>query len=466
MKRLLFNIGAIVICQTLSCLMPLNSSAQKIAGGDNLSLALCSDSVVWTWGNNNYGQLGIGNTLSSFTPVKVNGINGIKMVAAGGTHTLFVKNDGSVWACGNNSFGQLGDGTSVSSSTPVKMSGIIGVTAIAGGTNHTLLVKNDGTLWACGWNTFGQFGNGLIANSPVPILVSSLTGIKAVAAGQAHSIFLKADSTVWTSGYNNFGQLGNGTVYNSADPIHVAGLNGISAISCGFVHSLFVRKIDGTVWACGNNGYGELGDGTTTNRSTPVQVSGLTGIIAVAGGSYHSLFLKKDGTVWACGWNNTGQLGDGTFIDRSTPVQVNGLTGIIAIAAEYGGNGHSMFLKNDGTLWVCGSNNQGQLGDGTALPHSIPEQVNGLCMITTSVDKISEPINISVFPNPIENEFTLLGTKANGIAKIFDANGIEMVHQITLNEKTYFNIMGLKSGFYLLTYSNTNIMINIKIVKY
>ena len=123
------------------------------------------------------------------------------------------------------------------------------------------------------------------------------------------------------------------------------------AIAGGDSHSLALKS-DGTVWAWGYNGCGQLGDGSTTNRLTPVQVSGLTGVVAIAGGGSHSLALKSDGTVWAWGCNDYGQLGDGTTTNRLTPVQVSGLTGVVAIA---GGGAHSLALKSDGTVWAWGA---------------------------------------------------------------------------------------------------------------
>src|SRR3989304_2356071 len=177
---------------------------------------------------------------------------------------------------------------------------------------------------------------------------------------------------VWAFGGNNYGQLGNGTTINRTTPVQVSGLTGVGAIASGYGHSLAL-KTDGTVWAWGFNDRGQLGDGTTINRTTPVQVSGLTGVAAIAGGYGHSLALKTDGTAWAWGQNNGGQLGNGTstiFGATTTPVQVcesggcsNGyLTGVAAIA---GGFFHSLALKTDGTVWAFGVNSTSQLGDGT-----------------------------------------------------------------------------------------------------
>ena len=130
-------------------------------------------------------------------------------------------------------------------------------------------------------------------------------------------------------------------------------------------------KNDSTVWAWGDNNNGQLGDGTTTDRTTPVQVGGLSGIIAIASSWIHTVALKSDGTVWVWGWNSVGQLGDGTTTDRTTPVQVSGLSGIIAIDA---GRTHTVVLENDDTVWAWGGNNIFQLGDGTTTSRTTPVQ--------------------------------------------------------------------------------------------
>ena len=196
----------------------------------------------------------------------------------------------------------------------------------------------------------------------------------AVAGGAYHSLAAKSDGTAWAWGYNNYGQLGDGTTVNRTRPVQVSNLTGVIAVAGGQYHSLAVKS-DGTVWAWGYNYYGQLGDGTTTSRTSPVQVSGLTGVIAVAAGQYHSLAVKSDGTVWAWGRNNYGQLGDGTTTNHPSPVQVGNLTGVITIAA---GAYHSLAVKSNGTAWAWGRNNYGQLGDGTTTNRTGPVQVSGL----------------------------------------------------------------------------------------
>ena len=166
-------------------------------------------------------------------------------------------------------------------------------------------------------------------------------------------------------GLNTNGQLGDGTTTQRKTPVQSA--SSVAAAACGATHSVFV-KTDGTLWAMGSNSNGELGDGTTTQRNAPVQVA--TGVGSVAAGGSHTMFVKTDGTLWATGLNSSGQLGDGTTIQRNTPVQV--ATGVASVAC---GDAHTLFVKTNGTLWAMGYNFFGQLGDGTTSSRNTPVQV-------------------------------------------------------------------------------------------
>ena len=206
----------------------------------------------------------------------------------------------------------------------------------------------------------------------------SSTSVTQIASGQYHTLVLKSDGTVWAWGYNYSGQLGNGTTIDSSTPVQVIGLSNIIYISAGNSHSMALKS-DGTVWTWGLNSSGQIGNGTTTNRTTPIQVTGLNNVKAISAGGSHSIALKSDGTVWAWGLNGSGQLGDGTTTSSTTPVQVQGLNDIAAVSA---GGSYSLILKNDGTVGAWGSNSNGQLGDGTTTSRTTPGQVTGLSGIT------------------------------------------------------------------------------------
>jgi len=340
---------------------------------------------VWAWGNNSDGQLGDGSLTSRSTPVQITALLNIRSAAVGSAHSMALKNDGSVWAWGNNSNGQLGDGGSTARNTPQQVLGLSGMIAVAAGSAHSVALKNDGTVWAWGRNNYGQVGDGTPTERHAPVQVGGLSGVTAVAAGSGHTVALKNDGTVWAWGNNSNGQLGDGgAALISTIPVQVKGLSGmavgfVTAVSAGYDHTVALKN-DGTVWAWGNNSNGQLGIGSITSSSMPVQASGLAGMTAVAAGFGHTLALKSDGSLWTWGNNSKGQLGNGLtngiVIDSPTPVGISGLVGITDIAGGYEGSvAVKGVLKGDGTVWAWGSNNYGQLGNGLALDSSSPVQV-------------------------------------------------------------------------------------------
>lgn len=297
---------------------------------------------------------------------------------AAGHHRSYFYCDNSLKGCGFNYHGQLGNGNEINQNQgPIDILAVSDIKSIAVGINHTLFLTNNNTVWACGYNAFGQLGNGTSGNSSsIPIQIPSFDNVKAIAAGWDFSLFLKNDSTVWVCGQNGFGALGDSTIVNNQNTPRQINLDSIVAISAGSWFSLFLKS-DGTVWASGNNEYGQIG-GDAYNHWTLKQIEGLTDIMAIAGGDGHSLFLKSDSTVWGLGFNG-GALGDGTIIERQSPVQVLGLDHIVAIDAGWI---TSFFLKDDGTVWSCGVNNFGALGDGTVIDRNLPVQVNNVSAIT------------------------------------------------------------------------------------
>jgi alpha-tubulin suppressor-like RCC1 family protein len=206
-----------------------------------------------------------------------------------------------------------------------------------------------------------------------------------LAVGEFHSVMLRNDGTVFATGDNAFGQLGDGSTSNRSTPTLVANLVQVNAIAAQGSRTIALKQ-DGTVWAWGDNSRGQLGDGTTISRSVPAALTNLSNIIAISAGGgalgSHTLALKQDGTVWAWGSNEYAQLGDGTTISRSSPAQVANLTNVIAITAGWS---HSLALKQDGTVWAWGYNSHGQLGDGNSgyeVRKNIPAQVMNLTNVT------------------------------------------------------------------------------------
>ena len=286
-------------------------------------------------------------------------------IAAGDYHTVILKADGTVWAWGYNGYGQVGDGTTTDRAAPVQITSLTNVIAIDAGAYHSIALKSDGTVWAWGVNSSAQLGDGTTAsNSTTPKQVGTLSSVVAIAAGQYHNLVVKSDGTVWGWGLNNHGQVGDGTTTTyKTTPVQATGLTGATAVAGGHFHSLAL-KTDGTVWAWGFNGAGQVGDGTTAPRTTPVRAGDLSGISQVRAGDNHSVAVKTDGmssgSLWVWGSNSSGELGDGTLTSRNRPVST--LSRIYSIAAA---GSDTYVVKTDGSVWSFGSNNRGALGDGT-----------------------------------------------------------------------------------------------------
>ena len=279
----------------------------KISSGFSFTLALKSDGTVWVWGQNNF-SLGDGTTATQRnTPVQVAGLTGIVDIAAGTNHGL-ATNGFKIWAWGSNLAGELGNGTKndllntvpVQVTLPANLPGAVNVTALAAGFLYSLAQFGDGKVLAWGDNFPGAFGNGTSTGSTVPVVVIA-SGVDAIAASHAlgnsdnHSLFVN-EGLVSAAGANTQGQLGNGTNSLSKTAVPVSGLGQVQMfvrqpqVAAATSYSL-AAVFDGSAWAWGYNDKGQLGNGTTTNSSVPVQVSGLQGVVSVAGGLDHGLAI-------------------------------------------------------------------------------------------------------------------------------------------------------------------------------
>lgn len=346
------------------------------------SYALLADGTVRARGANESGQLGIGTAnAQSSTPVQVAGLAGAVSIAAGSGSAFALLGDGTVKVWGDNYNHQLGTGGSTSfSSLPVRVPGLTGVTSVAQGLGSKYALLADGTVWAWGANSHGELGNGTTDGSSTPVQVSGLTGVKAIAAYQNSAYAVLADGTVSAWGSNFYGQLGNGTqsTNGTSTPVQVPGLAGVADITAGSEgRSVFALLVDGTVWAWGDNGSGQLGDGSRTSSYVPVQVSGLYGVASIAAAESTTYALLADGTVRAWGANGVGQLGNGATSSWSAvPVQVSGLMRVTSIAATKGNTAFAVLA--DGTVRSWGYSYSGELGTGSLDSSNIPVQVTGL----------------------------------------------------------------------------------------
>jgi alpha-tubulin suppressor-like RCC1 family protein len=436
----------IVLC-ILMVFIPEFSIAQILSGGSYHSLTICSSTnTAISNGLNNHGQLGNGTTINTNTPGAVNSLSGIIAVSAGNYHSVFLKSNGTVWACGLNEYGQLGDGTNTNSNTPVQVSNMTEVIGIAAGGDHTFFLKSDSTVWACGSNPLGELGDGTNTDRSTPVQVVGLSGIIDVSTGLNHALFLKNDGSVWACGNNMEGELGDGTntSVNVPQQVNPTWDGSIIAIAAGGYHSLFLKS-DGSVWSCGYNNTGQLGDGTNTNKNLAVQAIGLTGITALAAGQMHSVFLDNNGAPWACGFNGEGELGDGSNTNKNMVVQLNSTFGgeVTHIAA---GAWHTLLIRNDGTQWGCGYNISGQLGNGINANSNVAIERIGGCTPLGMVDTKND-LDFSLFPNPSTGHFNINYNNELQLIEVFNLNQVRVLQRRNSNE---LNLSDFPKGIYIV----------------
>lgn len=253
------------------------------------------------------------------------------------------------------------------------------VVDIAAGHGLSVALTDDGRVWTWGSEWHGVLGRQLSIQDPVTdqstpktVVIDRVTDI---AAGLAHVLALKDDGTVWAWGNNNYGQLGDGTTGDSGGLTRVKGLDHVKAVAAGLLYSVALKD-DGTVWAWGYNNYGQLGSGAFTRcEPTPVRVTGLSGIVRIYAGYNHNVAIDGSGNAWVWGSNDCGELGDGTNVSRCTPLMLADLRGVKDVAL---GSSYTIVLDNDDTVRAWGENYGGWLGDGTSSGQLHPVSVKGL----------------------------------------------------------------------------------------
>lgn len=379
-------------------------SAKAISGGNNHFLALSTSGQVYGWGAKDYYVLGDGsNTGSSLTPTLIPGLSSVSQISAGLFHNFALTSNNKLYAWGSGAFGKIGDGTTTNRTTPIDVSATSGflssplagktIKSIDAGGESSFAIDSEGILYGWGSNTYGQLGIAPMGTSsdnykPRKVVSGALLGrnISSVALGRYHTLAVDTEGDVYSWGYNTDGQLGNGTSGAATTTVVPAMVqNGvvISKLSTGYYHTIALMS-DGKMFAWGYGSSGQMGNGSTANRTFPIEIdttgtpmAGKT-IVDVVSGAYHNLALDSTGAVYAWGLGTSGQIGDGAKTNRSRPVLVDmtdtplaGKTITQLAASEF----NSMALTDEGKVYVWGRGTNGVLGNGTIVDMANPRPV-------------------------------------------------------------------------------------------
>ena len=385
---LIFAVLAVLICATASWSEPV-----AIVTGGAHSLLLDADGSLWAWGANRHGQLGLGDNNNRNAPTQVGTDTDWKSVNSFGSHTVALKSDGSLWVWGWNHRGQLGLGDNVDRNVPVQIGTDTDWKSVPSvGLFHTVAIKNDGSMWAWGENNDGELGLGDNRNRSTPTRIGTDTDWKSVSTGSAHTVAIKDDGSMWAWGWNYYGSLGLGDNRDRNAPTRIGTDTDWKSVSAGVVHTVAIKN-NGSMWAWGDNSSGQLGLGNRLrlgirrNRNVPTRVGRDTNWKSVSTGR-HTVAIKNDGSLWAWGNNSFGQLGLRDSVPRRVVQDLTwGLWGDNRYAPErvgadadwasvsVGGN-HTVALKTDGSVWAWGNNDSGQLGLRDNINRSLPERIN------------------------------------------------------------------------------------------
>ena len=396
---------------------------REVASGLIHAIALKRDGSLWAWGGNEDGQLGRWGIGERLSPQRVGEDTDWVSVAAGARHSVALKRDGSLWAWGGNLLAQLGLGDHTQRLVPTLVGGNVVWSAVSAGWHHTVALTRSGFIKAWGANRHGQLGVGDHTERLLPASVGVSSDWRAIGAGGRHTLALKGDGSLWSWGAGDLGQLGHGDRAERLTPQRVGSAEDWAAVSAGMGHCLGLRR-DGSLWAWGANGDDELGLsldldlglslelsvdillglGPGSHVCTPTRVDASSAWTAVSAGANSSGGLKADGGLWAWGLNEDGQLGLGDYESRSVPRRVQPGAASAAVGTRSGsprrppdhdwrdrptqvlgddwaaiaaGDGYSLAVKGDGSLWAWGYNSRGQLGLGGPSDRRRPTRVAG-----------------------------------------------------------------------------------------
>ena len=343
---------------------------KKVSGGDEYVIALKTDGTIWSWGRNDSGQIGMNDVINRSSPVQIGNYTDWIDISRIGA----IKSDGTLWSWGYNLGGELGLSTRHDQFNKISINRSFSV--FTSGEASGFAISFDGKLWSWGQNTFGELGLNDTTLRSSAVQVGTDTNWSKIKAGIRHTLGIKTNGTLWSWGANIRGQLGLGDTIQRSIPTQVGTDTDWSTLSAGNSFTIAIRY-NGTMWSWGNNANGELGlllSPSTGHRSSPVQIGTRSDWTQVACGHEHSIALRSDGTIWSWGRNTVRQLGFPTVFNqgRSSPIQIGVLSNWTQVSA---GDSNSAAIASNGTLWAWGLNTVGQVGRNDTLNVSSPVQV-------------------------------------------------------------------------------------------
>ena len=414
--------------------------------------------VAKCWGFNAVGMVGDGTKVDRLKPTTVKGLkSGVQDVQAVWDHSCAVTNGGAVKCWGHNGDGELGDGSLIKRVTPVQVVGLTsGVQQVSLGFDSGCALKTTGSVWCWGYNGNGQLGTGDRQSQRTPA-DTGLTGITQISAGWDHTCGVTNANGVKCWGQGKHGEIGDGAKSDRLTAVDVTGLGGtVDQVAAGFDHTCALMTA-GTVKCWGNNNTGELGDGTNTDSTHPVTVSGLSGVASISAGYNHTCAVTNSGAAMCWGANESGELGDGTTKNRNTPVTVyRSGSGVAQISAGgYQKKGMTCLVTTAGAVKCFGSNKGvhnlapidstgGQLGDGTKIDRHVP--------ITVRTLTGASPANYR--PDLLISKHKAAGFAGNGIYNTSGANQSKATFMAPGGTKHFFvkvqNDSGKADTFFLV----------------
>jgi alpha-tubulin suppressor-like RCC1 family protein len=416
----------------------------RVAVGGDFTCARKSDGTVWCWGLNNSGQLGDGTTTNATRPVQVSGITNATQVVAGSVSACALLASQTVKCWGKNDSGQLGNGTTTRSLVPVDVSGLTSVTQLSGNYASMCALRSDNTVRCWGWNVTHQLGDGTTTDRSTPITPSGLGSVAQVSAGVFGACARLVDNTVRCWGAGNNGGLGDGgQTYSTSTKTSPTGLSDVAQISGGpgWGNECAVLT-SGTVKCWGLNDNGQIGDGSTDMRLTPVTVSGFaTSVVQMDVGFYSPCAALSNGTAMCWGWNGYGQVGNGSTVNPNVPTLVSGLGNVLRVASGYT---HSCAVLSGTTVKCWGRNHVGQLGDGTTtssltavtvaappVPLTAPGSVTA-----TATPSTAKSVDVSWAAVPNASSYTVRILDSSGASVLGTKSGIAGT-STTITTSTY-----------------------------